>query len=69
MLHDFGIGEEDDDDKVTLGLVEAAPRISIHTLETPSACTHEVAVPPNCNFTGKKCDALVISFLLDRVKY
>jgi len=45
-------GEEDDDDKVTLGLVEAAPRISIHTLETPSACTHEVAVPPNCNFTG-----------------
>jgi len=44
--------EDDDDDKVTLGLVEAAPRISIHTLETPSACTHEVAVPPNCNFTG-----------------
>ena len=37
---------------MTQGLVEAAPRISIHTLETPSACTHEVAVPPNCTFTG-----------------
>jgi len=47
-----GEEDDDDDDKVTLGLVEAAPRISIHTLETPSACTHEVAVPPNCNFTG-----------------
>ena len=27
-------------------------RINIHTLETPSSCTHEVAVPPNCQFTG-----------------
>ena len=35
-----------------MSLVESAPRISIHTLDTASACTHEVAVPPQCNFTG-----------------
>ena len=27
-------------------------RIKIHTLETPSSCTHEVAVPPSCPFQG-----------------
>ena len=42
----------EEEDKATLSLVESAPRIEIHTLETPSACTHEVAVPPGCDFTG-----------------
>jgi len=42
----------EEDDKAAQSLVESAPRISIHTLDTPSACTHEVAVPPQCNFTG-----------------
>ena len=27
-------------------------RIKVHTLETPDNCTHEVAVPPNFEFTG-----------------
>ena len=27
-------------------LVESAPRITVHTLDTAEACTHEVAVPP-----------------------
>ena len=42
----------EEEDKATLSLVESAPRIEIHTLDTPSACTHEVAVPPGCQFTG-----------------
>ena len=29
-------------------------RIKVHTLETPDNCTHEVAVPPNFEFTGLK---------------
>jgi len=43
---------DDEEDQTVVSLVEAAPRIKIHTLETPSSCTHEVAVPPNCEFTG-----------------
>ena len=27
-------------------LVESAPRITVHTLDTVESCTHEVAVPP-----------------------
>jgi len=42
----------EEEDQETIRLVESAPRISIHTLDTPSACTHEVAVPPDCSFTG-----------------
>ncbi len=37
-------------DKEALSLVEAAPRITIHTLDTPDSCTHEVAVPPGQEF-------------------
>ena len=37
-------------------------RIKIHTLETPDSCTHEVAVPPNFEFTGLKDS---VSKLLD----
>jgi len=43
---------DDEEDQTVVSLVEAAPRIKIHTLETPSSCTHEVAVPPNCEFSG-----------------
>jgi len=43
---------DDEEDQAVISLVEAAPRIKIHTLDTPSSCTHEVAVPPNCEFTG-----------------
>ncbi len=27
-------------------LIETAPRISVHTLDTVESCTHEVALPP-----------------------
>ena len=30
-----------------LRLVESAPRITVHTLDTAESCTHEVAVPPD----------------------
>lgn len=43
--------EEEEAGSVT-SLVEAAPRIKVHTLETPDSCTHEVAVPPGFEFTG-----------------
>ena len=43
---------ENIEDETVVNLVEAAPRIKIHTLETPDSCTHEVAVPPNFEFTG-----------------
>jgi len=43
---------DEEEDQAVISLVEAAPRIKIHTLDTPSSCTHEVAVPPNCEFTG-----------------
>jgi len=46
--------EEIDGDHSIISLVEAAPRIRIHTLDTPSSCTHEVAVPPGCEFTNLK---------------
>jgi len=44
--------ENIEEDETVVNLVEAAPRIKIHTLETPDSCTHEVAVPPNFEFTG-----------------
>ena len=40
------IENENIDDKEAIKLVESAPRITIHTLDTPESCTHEVAVPP-----------------------
>ena len=43
-----------DEDKEALSLVEAAPRITIHTLDTPDSCTHEVAVPPNQDYVPLK---------------
>jgi len=46
--------ENIEEDETVVSLVEAAPRIKIHTLETPDSCTHEVAVPPNFEFTGLK---------------
>lgn len=42
---------EEEEGGVT-SLVEAAPRIKVHTLETAESCTHEVAVPPGFEFTG-----------------
>ena len=32
-------------------LVESAPRITVHTLDTVDSCTHEVALPPGQEFT------------------
>ena len=32
-------------------LTEDLPRIQIHTIETADSCTHEVAIPPNSEFT------------------
>jgi len=66
-------GKEPEDDTTALSLVEAAPRIQIHTLEvnTNSAitCTHEVAVPPGHTFTGlrqpTRDPAKTYSFTLD----
>lgn len=46
--------EEKDLDKEALSLVESAPRITIHTLDTPESCTHEVAVPPGQEFVPLK---------------
>merc|ERR1740128_1211055 len=43
--------DKEEDTSVT-SLVEAAPRIKVHTLETAESCTHEVAVPPGFEFTG-----------------
>merc|ERR1719412_3461202 len=43
--------DQEEDTSVT-SLVESAPRIQIHTLETTSSCIHEVAVPPGQVFTG-----------------
>ncbi len=42
------------DDKAALSLVESAPRITIHTLETPEACTHEIAVPADQKYVPLK---------------
>ena len=44
--------EDDDDDaekddKFSAKLIESAPRLRVHTLDTPPSCTHEVAVPPS----------------------
>ena len=38
--------EEEEKDEDAINLVESAPRIKIHTLDTVESCTHEVAVPP-----------------------
>ncbi len=39
--------DENTEDKFSAQLIESAPRLRIHTLDTPPSCTHEVAVPPN----------------------
>lgn len=44
--------KDDEEDVSVTSLVEAAPRIQVHTLETAESCTHEVAVPPGYTFTG-----------------
>ena len=33
-------------------LVESAPRITVHTLDTIDSCTHEVALPPGQEYTA-----------------
>jgi len=38
--------EIESDLQTTISLVEAAPRITVHTLNTVESCVHEVAVPP-----------------------
>jgi len=43
-----------EEDKKMLGLVESAPRITVHTLDTPGSCTHEVAVPPGQEYVPLK---------------
>ena len=46
--------EAEEEDATTFSLVESAPRISIHTLETAASCTHEVAVPPGQEYVPLK---------------
>ena len=50
--------EEEDDstetDAEALSLVESAPRITVHTLDTAESCTHEVAVPAGQEFVPLK---------------
>ena len=36
----------------TFRLVESAPRITVHTLDTVESCTHEVAVPPGQEYVS-----------------
>ena len=48
------VENENIDDKQAIKLVESAPRITIHTLDTPESCTHEVAVPPGHEFEALK---------------
>ena len=47
-------GDNAEEDKKMLGLVESAPRITVHTLDTPGSCTHEVAVPPGQEYVPLK---------------
>ena len=53
MSEDAGSENEDDandankDDTFSAQLIESAPRLRVHTLDTPPSCTHEVAVPPS----------------------
>ena len=35
-------------------MIESAPRIKVHTLDTPESCTHEVAIPPGQDFVPLK---------------
>ena len=53
-IDDEDIKEENVDDKEVLSLVGSAPRITIHTLDVPDSCTHEVAVPPGHEFEKLK---------------
>merc|ERR550534_859269 len=48
------VENENIDDKQAIKLVESAPRITIHTLDTPESCTHEVVVPPGHEFEALK---------------
>jgi len=43
-----------EDDQTTFSLVESAPRITVHTLDTVGSCTHEVAVPPGQDYVPLK---------------
>ena len=53
MSEDAGSENEDDandankDNTFSAQLIESAPRLRVHTLDTPPSCTHEVAVPPS----------------------
>ena len=52
LAEDDTIEDDDDDDadkedKFSAKLIESAPRLRVHTLDTPPSCTHEVAVPPS----------------------
>ena len=53
------VENENIDDKQAIKLVESAPRITIHTLDTPESCTHEVAVPPGSEFMRKTFQAAI----------
>ena len=44
----------EEDEKKMFSLVESAPRITVHTLETVGSCTHEVAVPPGQDYVPLK---------------
>ena len=53
------VDDEDEDDSTetdaeALSLVESAPRITVHTLDTAESCTHEVAVPAGQEFVPLK---------------
>merc|ERR1719507_2986511 len=52
LAEDDAPEDEDDEDAekedtFSAKLIESAPRLRVHTLDTPPSCTHEVAVPPN----------------------
>ncbi len=38
------------DDLPSCSLIETAPRLTVHTLDTVESCTHEVAVPPGQDY-------------------
>ena len=48
------MNDDGEDDDATSNLVESAPRITVHTLETVGSCTHEVAVPPGHDYVPLK---------------
>ena len=48
------VAPTEEDEKKMFSLVESAPRITVHTLETVGSCTHEVAVPPGQDYVPLK---------------